>query len=64
MIEGGPEKADGGLVSVLDFGFAFDAFRVGHFAFGPTLETAYTYSQSADGMGVFAGFRSVFYGGP
>lgn len=63
-IEGGPETADGGLVSVLGLGTSFELFRFGHFALGPSLESNYVYSQSGEAFGIFLGARTVFYGGP
>lgn len=64
LIEGGPEDADGGFISYLGAGSSFELFRLGHFAFGPTLGGMYAYSQSAEAGGVFAGIRGTFYGGP
>jgi hypothetical protein len=64
LIEGGPEKADGGFISYLGAGSSFELWRLGHFALGPTLGGVYTYSQSADAFGAFLGFRGSFYGGP
>jgi hypothetical protein len=63
-VEGGPEKADGGLVSVLGFGLSYEAFRWGHFALGPVVASNYLYSDSITAYGVFGGLRSTFYGGP
>jgi hypothetical protein len=63
-IEGGPEKADAGLLSVLGFGVNYELFRWGHIELGPTLSSNYMYSESMSAFGVFAGVRSTFYGGP
>ncbi|MFZ5891610.1 MAG: hypothetical protein ACOY0T_11205 [Myxococcota bacterium] len=63
-IEGGREKADGGLVSVLGLGVNYELFRWGHFALGPTLASNYMYSDSITAYGVFGGLRTTFYGGP
>jgi hypothetical protein len=63
-ITGGPEKAEGGLMSVLGGGLHYELWRPGHFAIGPMLEGSYLYSQSGEAFGVFAGIRSSFYGGP
>jgi hypothetical protein len=63
-IEGGPEKAEGGLMSTLSLGSNFEVFRLGSFAFGPTLTGTYMYSQSLEAYGVILGVRSTFYGGP
>ncbi|MGC4090976.1 MAG: hypothetical protein QM756_24500 [Polyangiaceae bacterium] len=63
-IEGGPEKADGGLLSSIGLGASYELFRWGHFALGPTLTSNYLYSDSMTAYGVFAGVRTTFYGGP
>jgi len=63
-IEGGPEKADGGLMSVLGLGVSYELFRFGHFELGPVLASNYMYSDSMKAFGAFAGIRSTFYGGP
>lgn len=63
-IKGGPEKTDGGLMSLISVGTAFELFRFGHFALGPTLEGTFLYSLSARVGGGFAGLRGTFYGGP
>jgi hypothetical protein len=63
-ITGGPEKAEGGLMSVLGGGVGYELWRLGHFAIGPVLEGSYMYSQSGEAFGVFAALRSSFYGGP
>ena len=63
-LEGGPEKAEGGLLSTLGFGLSYELFRWGHFALGPTLASNYLYSDSMEAFGVFAGVRTSFYGGP
>jgi len=63
-LEGGPEKAEGGLLSTLGFGLSYEAFRWGNFALGPTLASNYLYSDSMTAFGVFGGIRSSFYGGP
>lgn len=63
-LTGGPEKADGGLMSVLGGGVGYELWRPGSFAIGPVLEGSYLYSQSGEAFGVFAGIRSSFYGGP
>jgi hypothetical protein len=64
VIEGGPEKADGGLMSVLGAGISYELLRFGHFTLGPVLEGGYRFSQSATAYGVFAGVRTTIYGGP
>lgn len=63
-ITGGPEKAEGGLMSVLGGGVGYELWRPGHFAIGPMLEGSYLYSQSGEAFGVFAGIRASFHGGP
>ncbi len=63
-IEGGPEKADGGLMSVLGLGTSYELFRFGYFTLGPVVEGGYRFSPSATAYGVFAGVRTTFYGGP
>lgn len=63
-IEGGPEKADGGLVSVLGLGANYELFRWGHIELGPVIASNYMYSDSMKAFGLFAGVRSTFYGGP
>lgn len=63
-IEGGPEDADGGLMSMLNLGVSFEVLRLKFFALGPTLDGMYTYSQYANGGGAFLGVKGVIYGGP
>jgi hypothetical protein len=63
-LEGGPETADGGLLSVLGFGVGYEAFRWGHFTLGPVLSSNYLYSDSMTSFAVLGGLRSSFYGGP
>ena len=63
-ITGGPEKADGGLMSVLGLGASYELLRFGHFTLGPVLEGGYRFSQSATAYGLFAGIRTTIYGGP
>jgi hypothetical protein len=63
-IKGGPEKADGGLMSLVTLGTSFEALRLKYFALGPALEGMYMYSQYAEGGGVFLGVRAGIYGGP
>ncbi|HET9954898.1 MAG TPA: hypothetical protein VFQ61_10360 [Polyangiaceae bacterium] len=63
-IEGGPEKAEGGLMSTLTLGSSFELLRLGSFALGPTVAGTYMYSQSLEAYGVMAGIRASFYGGP
>jgi hypothetical protein len=64
VIKGGPEQADGGLMSVLGGGVGYELWRPGHFAIGPVLEGSYLYSQSGEAFGIFAVARASFYGGP
>jgi hypothetical protein len=63
-IKGGPEKADGGLMSMVSLGTSFEALRLKYFALGPALEGMYLYSQYAEAGGVFVGARAAIYGGP
>jgi hypothetical protein len=63
-IEGGPEKADGGLVSMLSVGTSFELFRLKYFAVGPTFEGIYLYSQSAESASAFLGVKGTVYTGP
>lgn len=63
-IKGGPEDADGGLMSTLGLGVSFEALRFSAIALGPTLDGVYTYSEYAKGGGVFLGVKGAVYGGP
>jgi hypothetical protein len=63
-IEGGREKADGGLVSLLSLGTSYELFRLKYFAVGPALEGLYLYSQSAQSGGAFLGVKGTVYTAP
>ncbi|HLV66826.1 MAG TPA: hypothetical protein VKY73_13485 [Polyangiaceae bacterium] len=64
VIEGGPENADGGALSLINAGVSFEAFRWGPLALGPSLTGTYAYSQSIEAGAAFIGARATLYGGP
>ncbi len=61
---GDETAADGGSMSVVGFGAAWEPLRFGRFAAGPQLEYSRLFSQSLQLQGASAGMRIVFYGGP
>lgn len=63
-IEGGPEKAEDGLMSMISFGSSFELFRLKYFAVGPSLEGVYLYSRAGLAGGGFLGVKGTVYGGP
>lgn len=63
-ISGGPEKADGGLMSFMSLGAHFEILKLRFFALGPALEGMYSYSQYARGGGASLGLRAALYTGP
>jgi hypothetical protein len=63
-ITGGPDEADGGLLSYLEGGVAYEPLRLWRFAMGPSLSVMHLWSDSAKLTGGLVGARVVFYGGP
>lgn len=60
----GDTVADGGSLSVVGFGAAWEPLRFGKFVAGPQLEYARLFSQSLQMQGASVGARIIFYGGP
>jgi hypothetical protein len=63
-ITGGPQKADGGLLSYLEGGVVYERFRFWHFGIGPSVSVMHMWSNSATLTGALVGGRLAFYGGP
>lgn len=63
-IEGGPETADGGLMSMVSLGAAYEPWRLWRFAFGPSASYTHMWSSSLTLKGAMVGLRVAFYGGP
>lgn len=63
-IKGGPEKAEGGLVSFVEAGFAYERLRLWRIGIGPTVSLAHLWSDSATLTGAVVGARVAFYSGP
>jgi hypothetical protein len=59
-----PDDADGGFVSFVGFGSAYEAFRFGHFALGPNVDYLNLRSPTLSAHQLIVGARVVFYGGP
>jgi hypothetical protein len=58
------KDGEGGFVSVLGAGAAYELFRVGHFAFAPNVSYTHQWSQTGSAHFAQLGVRAVFYGGP
>ncbi len=63
-IKGGPEEADGGLLSYLEGGVAYERWRLWRIGFGPTVSVRHMWSDSAELTGALVGVRLAFYSGP
>lgn len=64
-IEGEPaDEAEGGFTSVAGLGSAYELFRLGRFAFGPTAEYLLVRSPTVTAHSGILGLRVLFYGGP
>lgn len=63
-IKGGPEKADGGLLSYVEGGVVYERWRLWRFGFGPSVSVLHMWSDSATLTGALVGGRLAFYGGP
>jgi hypothetical protein len=63
-IDGGDELAEGGLMSYVEGGLAYERFRFWRIACGPTVSFLHMWSQSASLSGALLGARFSFYGGP
>jgi len=56
--------ADGGNMAFVGFGVAHETWRLGHFAFGPSVEYQTRFSPSMTSHQVLGGLRALYYGGP
>jgi hypothetical protein len=63
-IKGGPEEADGGLMSYVEGGLVYERLRLWHLGFGPSVSVIHMWSDSATVTGALVGARVAFYGGP
>jgi hypothetical protein len=63
-IKGGPEEADGGLLSYLEGGVVYERWRLWRFGFGPSVSALHMWSDSAQLTGALVGLRLAFYSGP
>jgi hypothetical protein len=63
-IKGGPEEAEGGLLSYLEGGVVYERLRFWRIGFGPTASVLHMWSESAKATGALVGGRLVFYSGP
>jgi hypothetical protein len=63
-IKGGPDDAEGGLMSYLEGGLAYERLRLWRFGIGPSASVIHMWSQSASVTGALVGVRVAFYGGP
>jgi hypothetical protein len=63
-ITGGRDKAEGGLMSFLEGGVAYERLRFWRFGFGPSASVTHMWSQSATMTGALVGLRLAFYSGP
>jgi len=63
-IKGGPEEADGGLLSYIEGGVVYERWRLWRFGFGPSVSVLHMWSDSAQLTGALVGGRLAFYSGP
>jgi hypothetical protein len=63
-IKGGPDQAEGGLMSYLEAGVVYERMRLWRFGFGPSISVIHMWSQSASATTALVGGRLAFYGGP
>ena len=61
---GSREEADGGLMSVIGVGTAYEPVRFWHFTFGPAVEYLHLWSQSMSAHTAQIEARLTFVGGP
>ena len=60
----GKQSADGGAMSITGVGAFYEAWHVGHLAFGPSFDYHYIFSRSMRFHASTLGMRGVVYGGP
>lgn len=58
------DVADGGSMGMIGVGVAHETLRLGHFAFGPSVEYHTGFSATMKLHAVSFGIRAAFYGGP
>ena len=63
-ITGGPDEAEGGLMSFLEGGVAYERLRLWRIGIGPSASLIHMSSQSATLTGALVGVRLAFYSGP
>ena len=63
-IKGGPDEADGGLMSYLEAGVAYERLRLWRVGVGPSVSLINMWSESATVTGALIGARVAFYSGP
>jgi len=63
-IKGGPDEADGGLMSYVEGGLAYERLRLWQVGIGPSVSVIHLWSESATVTGALVGARVAFYGGP
>lgn len=63
-ITGGPDEADGGLMSYLEGGLVYERLRFWHIGVGPSASFIHMWSESATATGALVGLRLAFYSGP
>ena len=63
-IKGGPDQADGGLMSYLEAGLVYERLRLWRFGIGPSVSVIHMWSQSASATTALVGGRLAFYSGP
>jgi hypothetical protein len=63
-IKGGPEQAEGGLMSYVEGGLVYERLRFWHFGIGPSVSVIRMWSESANLTCALLGGRLAFYSGP
>ena len=61
---GNRDTADGGLMSVIGLGAAYDPLHFWHFTLGPSVEYLHLWSQSMSAHSALIEARFTFVGGP
>jgi hypothetical protein len=64
IIKGGPDEADGGLMSYLEGGLVYERLRLWRVGVGPSVSLIHMWSESATVTGALIGARVAFYSGP
>ena len=62
--QSGKENGEGGSLSFLAVGAFYEAWRLGHFALGPSAEYMHLFSLTGTLDAAYLAARIAYYGGP